>query len=75
MTPRISLFSAQTIWDIGRNKINPSEFVEELDQQMGGFGFDDATVFDFWGAISDAKRGKTQTQGNRPNPVEFSEEF
>ena len=70
---RFSFFlftSAQTIWELGANKDNPSEFAIAMDQsELEAFGFTDDFVFDLWGAISDAKQGRLK------KAQEFSENF
>ncbi|KAK3546236.1 hypothetical protein QTP70_025181 [Hemibagrus guttatus] len=49
---------AATMVEVGRDKVNPDEFAEALDQALGDFAFPDEFVFDVWGAIGDAKQGR-----------------
>ncbi|KAG7329693.1 hypothetical protein KOW79_005915 [Hemibagrus wyckioides] len=49
---------AATMVEVGRDKANPDEFAEALDQALGDFAFPDEFVFDVWGAIGDAKQGR-----------------
>ncbi|KAJ3601414.1 hypothetical protein NHX12_032382 [Muraenolepis orangiensis] len=44
--------------ELGKDKKNPDEFAEALDQTLGDFAFPDEFVFDVWGAIGDAKVGR-----------------
>lgn len=44
--------------EVGRDKMNPDEFAEALDEALGDFAFPDEFVFDVWGAIGDAKQGR-----------------
>uniref|UniRef100_A0ACB8EJI2 PDZ domain-containing protein gipc1 n=1 Tax=Sphaerodactylus townsendi TaxID=933632 RepID=A0ACB8EJI2_9SAUR len=46
---------AATMVELGKDKQNPDEFAEALDEQLGDFAFPDEFVFDVWGAIGDAK--------------------
>uniref|UniRef100_G3P831 GIPC PDZ domain containing family, member 1 n=1 Tax=Gasterosteus aculeatus aculeatus TaxID=481459 RepID=G3P831_GASAC len=49
---------AATMVELGKDKKNPDEFAEALDQTLGDFAFPDEFVFDVWGAIGDAKVGR-----------------
>nr|XP_056713466.1 PDZ domain-containing protein GIPC1 [Euleptes europaea] len=49
---------AATMVELGKDKQNPDEFAEALDEQLGDFAFPDEFVFDVWGAIGDAKVGR-----------------
>jgi hypothetical protein len=50
---------AQTIWELGRNHVNPSEFCMAVNgSEIADFGFADDFIFDLWGAISDARAGR-----------------
>lgn len=50
---------AQTIWEIGRNHLNPHEFMEKISEsEVADFGFSEDFIFDLWGAINDAKSGR-----------------
>ncbi|KAH0629616.1 hypothetical protein JD844_011827 [Phrynosoma platyrhinos] len=49
---------AATMVELGKDKRNPDEFAEALDEQLGDFAFPDEFVFDVWGAIGDAKVGR-----------------
>lgn len=49
---------AATMVEIGKDKHNPDEFAEALDEKLGDFAFPDEFVFDVWGAIGDAKAGR-----------------
>lgn len=52
---------AQTIWEIGRNYLNPHEFCEKItESEIADFGFSEDFIFDLWGAINDAKEGRLQ---------------
>ncbi|KAK5856180.1 hypothetical protein PBY51_007793 [Eleginops maclovinus] len=46
---------AATMVELGKDKKNPDEFAEALDETLGDFAFPDEFVFDVWGAIGDAK--------------------
>ncbi|XP_062961114.1 PDZ domain-containing protein GIPC2 [Cynocephalus volans] len=48
---------ATTMFEAGKDKVNPDEFAVALDETFGDFAFPDEFVFDVWGAIGDAKRG------------------
>ncbi|KAA8585205.1 hypothetical protein FQN60_003899 [Etheostoma spectabile] len=48
---------AATMVELGKDKKNPDEFAEALDETLGDFAFPDEFVFDVWGAIGDAKGG------------------
>jgi hypothetical protein len=55
---------AQTIWELGRNYLNPHEFCVAIkESEIADFGFGEDFVFDLWGAISDARDGRL-TQSN-----------
>ncbi|XP_005995926.1 PDZ domain-containing protein GIPC1 [Latimeria chalumnae] len=49
---------AVTMVELGKDKKNPDEFAEALDETLGDFAFPDEFVFDVWGAIGDAKVGR-----------------
>lgn len=49
---------AATMVELGKDKKNPDEFAEALDETLGDFAFPDEFVFDVWGAIGDAKVGR-----------------
>ncbi|XP_060058184.1 PDZ domain-containing protein GIPC2 isoform X3 [Erinaceus europaeus] len=49
---------ATTMFEAGKDKSNPDEFAVALDETLGDFAFPDEFVFDVWGAIGDAKRGR-----------------
>ncbi|XP_051898108.1 PDZ domain-containing protein GIPC1-like [Pristis pectinata] len=49
---------AATMVDLGKNRKNPDEFAQALDEDLGDFAFPDEFVFDVWGAIGDAKAGR-----------------
>uniref|UniRef100_A0A1I8GC03 PDZ domain-containing protein n=1 Tax=Macrostomum lignano TaxID=282301 RepID=A0A1I8GC03_9PLAT len=68
---------AQNIWELGREIDNPHDFALAVDRDLGEFAFPDGLVFDFWGAISDAKAGrlKSATPDDGGGTVEFTEEF
>ncbi|XP_068958347.1 PDZ domain-containing protein GIPC2 isoform X3 [Petaurus breviceps papuanus] len=51
---------ATTIFEVGKDKLNPDEFAVALDEALGDFAFPDEFVFDVWGAIGDAKQGRLQ---------------
>lgn len=54
----LSVSSAATMVELGKDKKNPDEFAEALDETLGDFAFPDEFVFDVWGAIGDAKVGR-----------------
>lgn len=63
--------AAQTIWELGSKKDNPSDFALAMDNsELKEFGFTDDFVFDLWGAISDAKSGRLTK-----DVQEFNEQF
>ncbi|XP_023064687.1 PDZ domain-containing protein GIPC2 isoform X4 [Piliocolobus tephrosceles] len=47
---------ATTMFEAGKDKVNPDEFAVALDGTLGDFAFPDEFVFDVWGVIGDAKR-------------------
>jgi len=50
---------AQSIWEVGNQKSNPSEFATAIENsELKEFSFSDSLSFDLWGAISDAKQGR-----------------
>ncbi|XP_007944694.1 PDZ domain-containing protein GIPC2 [Orycteropus afer afer] len=49
---------ATTMFEAGKDKVNPDEFAVALDETLGDFAFPDEFVFDVWGAIGDAKQGR-----------------
>ncbi|KAM9244387.1 PDZ domain-containing protein GIPC2 [Dugong dugon] len=49
---------ATTMFEAGKDKVNPDEFAVALDKCLGDFAFPDEFVFDVWGAIGDAKQGR-----------------
>ncbi|XP_043941805.1 PDZ domain-containing protein GIPC2 [Protopterus annectens] len=49
---------AATMVEVGKDKKNPDEFAIALDEALGDFAFPDEFVFDVWGAIGDAKKGR-----------------
>ncbi|KAG9329361.1 hypothetical protein JZ751_005518 [Albula glossodonta] len=49
---------ASSMVELGKDKRNPDEFAEALDETLGDFAFPDEFVFDVWGAIGDAKVGR-----------------
>ncbi|XP_072506030.1 PDZ domain-containing protein GIPC2 [Notamacropus eugenii] len=51
---------ATTIFEVGKDKLNPDEFAVALDETLGDFAFPDEFVFDVWGTIGDAKQGRLQ---------------
>uniref|UniRef100_A0A4X2KQ49 GIPC PDZ domain containing family member 2 n=1 Tax=Vombatus ursinus TaxID=29139 RepID=A0A4X2KQ49_VOMUR len=51
---------AATIFEAGKDKLNPNEFAVALDEALGDFAFPDEFIFDVWGAIGDAKQGQLQ---------------
>lgn len=53
-----SSLTAATMVELGRDKRNPDELAEALDERLGDFAFPDEFVFDVWGAIGDAKVGR-----------------
>uniref|UniRef100_A0A4X2KRK7 GIPC PDZ domain containing family member 2 n=1 Tax=Vombatus ursinus TaxID=29139 RepID=A0A4X2KRK7_VOMUR len=52
--------AAATIFEAGKDKLNPNEFAVALDEALGDFAFPDEFIFDVWGAIGDAKQGQLQ---------------
>jgi hypothetical protein len=58
-------FEAQTIWELGRVYLNPSDFTKSLEKsEIGQFQFSEDFTFDLWGAINDAKTGRLPQQQN-----------
>uniref|UniRef100_A0A5F8GLI0 PDZ domain-containing protein n=1 Tax=Monodelphis domestica TaxID=13616 RepID=A0A5F8GLI0_MONDO len=55
---RLALPLATTIFEAGKDKLNPDEFARALDDALGDFAFPDEFVFDVWGALGDAKEGR-----------------
>lgn len=53
-----AFLSAATMVEVGKDKKNPDEFAVALDEALGDFAFPDEFVFDIWGAIGDAKKGR-----------------
>ncbi|KAM9005345.1 PDZ domain-containing protein GIPC2 [Sarcophilus harrisii] len=51
---------ATTIFEAGKDKLNPDEFAVALDEALGDFAFPDEFIFDVWGVIGDAKQGRLQ---------------
>lgn len=50
---------ATQIWEFGRDKDNPHNFVTAIDgSDLEAFGFTDDFIYDLWGAINDAKSGR-----------------
>lgn len=59
---------AQTIWELGRNYMNPHEFLEVINESdIADFGFSEDFVFDLWGAISDARDGRLKANTGNEN--------
>ncbi|XP_023234592.1 PDZ domain-containing protein GIPC1-like [Centruroides sculpturatus] len=59
---------ATQIWELGRDKSNPHDFVNAVDSSdLEAFGFTDDFIFDLWGAISDAKCGRLKTEPTKSN--------
>lgn len=53
---------AQTIWETGNGKTNPSDFAAAIDESdLREFEFTESFIFDLWGAITDAKQGRLQS--------------
>jgi len=56
---------AQSIWEVGNLKNNPSEFATAIENSdLKEFDFTEAFIFDLWGAISDAKQGRLKKTQN-----------
>ncbi|XP_055372844.1 PDZ domain-containing protein GIPC3 [Condylostylus longicornis] len=52
---------ATQIWELGKNKTNSMDFAEALDNSdLDAFGFTDDFIIELWGAITDAKQGRTK---------------
>ncbi|XP_051855316.1 PDZ domain-containing protein GIPC2 [Antechinus flavipes] len=51
---------ATTIFEAGKDKLNPDEFAVALDEALGDFAFPDEFIFDVWGVVGDAKQGRLQ---------------
>uniref|UniRef100_A0AAZ1XDC1 PDZ domain-containing protein n=2 Tax=Pseudocrenilabrinae TaxID=318546 RepID=A0AAZ1XDC1_OREAU len=60
---------AATMVELGKDKKNPDEFAEALDETLGDFAFPDEFVFDVWGAIGDAKLFPENT--STPTSISF----
>ena len=49
------------IWELGENKNNSMDFAEAIDSSdLEAFGFTDDFIIDLWGAITDARQGRTK---------------
>lgn len=49
------------IWELGENKNNSMDFAESIDtSDLEAFGFTDDFIIDLWGAITDARQGRTK---------------
>ncbi|CAK8675839.1 PDZ domain-containing protein GIPC1-like [Clavelina lepadiformis] len=46
---------SSTIWESGKGKANPDEFITTLNDQLGDFGFPQEFIFDVWGVILDSR--------------------
>merc|ERR1711915_1087435 len=56
---------ASQIWDLAEGKTNTMELAEAIDNSdLEAFGFTDDFIFELWGAITDAKRGKGKNSIN-----------
>ncbi|XP_037949466.1 PDZ domain-containing protein GIPC3-like [Teleopsis dalmanni] len=52
---------ASQIWDLGVNQTNSMDFAEAIDNSdLESFGFTDDFIIELWGAITDARRLKTE---------------
>lgn len=59
---------ATQIWELGREKTNPHDFVNAVDSSdLEAFGFTDDFIFDLWGAINDAKCGRLKIDPGKTN--------
>lgn len=66
---------AQSIFEKGANIDNPSEFATAMDNSdLEVFGFSDMFIFELYGAIDDAKKGRLK-KGGGAQAQEFSEQF
>nr|XP_002123731.1 PDZ domain-containing protein GIPC1 [Ciona intestinalis] len=50
---------SSTIWECGKSKNNPDEFVSSLNDQLGEFGFPQEFIFDVWGVVLDMRSKNT----------------
>jgi len=56
---------ASQIWELAEGKTNTMELAEAIDNSdLEAFGFTDDFIFELWGAITDAKRGKGKNSIN-----------
>jgi len=46
---------AKTIWECGKDKVNPDQFLASLDAEVGEFGFPQDFIFDVWGVMKDTR--------------------
>lgn len=60
---------AQSVWEIGSQQDNPSDFSAALENSELNKFSEEAFVFDLWGCISDAKQGRLK------KTQEFNEQF
>jgi len=49
---------AKSIWECGKNKTNPDQMLQALDQEIGDFGFPQDFIFDVWGVVTDTRNQK-----------------
>ena len=57
--------TAQTIWEIGSQAKNPSEFADAVgNSSLRDFSFTMSFVFDLWGAVTDAQQGRLHAADN-----------
>ena len=59
MILNVFVFTASTIWESGKDKRNPDEFLLTLRAQLGDFGFPEEFIFDVWGIILDNRNKNT----------------
>ncbi|XP_073976848.1 PDZ domain-containing protein GIPC-like protein kermit [Rhodnius prolixus] len=56
---------ATQIWEAAEGKVNSMDFAEAIDNSdLGAFGFSDDMIIEMWGAVTDARAGRTK---HRPN--------
>uniref|UniRef100_T1I230 PDZ domain-containing protein n=3 Tax=Rhodnius TaxID=13248 RepID=T1I230_RHOPR len=52
---------ATQIWEAAEGKVNSMDFAEAIDNSdLGAFGFSDDMIIEMWGAVTDARAGRTK---------------
>lgn len=82
-TPSSTIYfvPASQIWELGKLQSNTMEFAEAIDNSdLESFGFSDDFIFELWGAVTDAKAGRLNSnsngnQNNHHHLRNFDEQF